>query len=344
MCEKEINASSANAQSNGWTFQYVAALVIYLENMNMAKSFCVEGSDDIVVYLRDDNNIYAQAKCSLNQDMIIKNHMNEIMESIRTLSGQSNPKELISVFNFHKPLGDDNAFSHYQFLDKKSFNGITEEKQREIKENASKYGYVIEFDKLKFWFIRFEGDEPENALKEYLNGKLFKLKPNVFFSTDEIMEKWLNIIQLNARDKKNVIETDVMTGTLFGKILSASNFKSICEMIDIEIDVCYEEEVESFFKDYFNKNSQNFRIYNDITYEFSNYVKANKVKNNEAYKKFVDFFCNISIIPQDIKDFFCQYDEPDSISLDVYKLFVAYVCYKRNVIQTIKGLFNYEAK
>lgn len=54
MNSKETNDSSANAQSNGWTFQYVAALVIFLEHMQQAKCFCVEGTDDIVSSIFDD--------------------------------------------------------------------------------------------------------------------------------------------------------------------------------------------------------------------------------------------------------------------------------------------------
>ncbi|MBQ7642115.1 MAG: hypothetical protein IJS83_06560 [Acholeplasmatales bacterium] len=342
MNSKETNDSSANAQSNGWTFQYVAALVIFLEHMQQAKCFCVEGTDDIVVFLKDDKKICAQAKSSLNQDIICQIHFESIYESIRTLSVNNDADKLISVFNYHKPFGNNDSFSSNQFIDKKSYGNLTSKVQKKLSDYAKKESYCIDFEKMKFWFIRFEGDEPENGLKDYLKLKLLPVSQKSMFSMDDLMEKWLLMIQLNARDKKNNIGLDVMCGTLFGKILSGTSLEKILELIDIEIDPSYENEFEVFFKDYFSNKSQSFRQYNIINADFVDFQNNKKPKKQDMYKLFVDEYCTKDKIPTEIISYFNDYDDKENLSLDMYKLFVAYVCYKKNIINSIRSIFDYE--
>lgn len=342
MNKKEINSSSANAQSNGWTFQYVAALVVFLENMGLAKQFCVEGTEDIVVVLKNNDKICAQAKSGLDQDAIVSPHFDKIMASIATLSVNSDAIQLISISNFHKPLGDNDAFSYMQFLDKKNFWNLTTKTQNKIREKSEKKGYVLDFNKFKLWFVRFEGAEPEQGLAEYLNRKLQKIDPGQYFPVDDLMEKWLNIIELNARDKVKNIETDIICGTLFGKVLNSTKLSQITNLIDVEIDPCYEEDFERFFKTYFARNSQIFKTYTLIVSDFLSYVNKTKPSKTEQYKLFVEEYCKLENIPLDIKSFFNGYNEKEELSLDFYKLFIAYVCYKRNVVKAIRGVFGYE--
>lgn len=342
MNKKEINSSSANAQSNGWTFQYVAALVVFLENMGLAKQFCVEGTEDIVVILKNNEKICAQAKSGLDQDSIVSLHFDRIMLSIETLAANTDAIQLISISNFHKPLGDDDAFSYMQFLDKKNFENLTTKTQNKIKQKSEEKGYMLDFNKFKLWFIRFEGAEPEQGLAHYLNSKLEKINPNQYFSVDDLMEKWLNIIQLNARDKENNIETEMICGTLFGKVLNSTQLSQIIKLIDLELDPCYEEDFERFFKNYFSRNSQIFKIYTLITADYDVFVNNTKPKKREQYKLFVESYCKQENIPNDIKTFFENYDEKEQLSLDFYKLFIAYVCYKKNVVNSIREVFGYE--
>ena len=339
---KETNNSSANPQSNGWTFQYVAALVIFLEHMKLAKFFCVEGTEDIVVFLNENKKICAQAKSSLNQDNICKIHFDSICESIRTLSANNDADSLISVFNYHKPFGDDDSFSSSQFIDKKSYGNLTSNVQERLSDFAKNQSYCIDFKKMKFWFIRFEGDEPENGLKNYLKDKLLPVYGKSMFSIDELMKKWLLMIELNARDKKNNIGLDVMCGTLFGKILLGTSLEKIIELIDIEIDPCYEEDFRTFFLDYLAKRSQSFRPYTIINADFVDFQNNKKPKKQDMYKLFVDEYCTKDTIPDEILTYFADYDDMENLSLSMHKLFVAYVCYKKNIINVIRSIFDYE--
>lgn len=342
MATKETNSSSANAQSNGWTFQYVAALVIFLENMGKATQFCVEGTEDIVVFLKNNEKICSQAKSGLEQDSIVKYHFDEIIESIRTLSLNDDAVQLISTFNFHKPLGDDNSFAHSLFLDKKTFNNLTSDVQKKIKDKSEEKGYVLNFDKFKLWFIRFEGEEPELGLKNYLCEKLHEIRPNNYFAVNNVMSQWLQIIQLNARDKTKNIDNDVICGTLFGKVLEDTNLSQIIGLVDIELDACYEEDFERFFKSYFSNNSQNFRTYNAIATDYLNYVNTIKPGKKNQYKTFVDAYCKKGNIPLEIVNYFKEYEDRNQLSLDLYKLFVAYVCYRKDLIKSIRRIFGYD--
>ena len=338
---KELNSSSANPQSNGWSFQYAAALIIYLENMNCATCFCVEGTEDIIVNLKN-GKIAAQAKCGLEKDSIIAPHLEEIVDSIRTLSQNSDADELISISNFYAPLGRDDAFSSTQFLDKKRFKDLTTNSQTKIRERSKNKGYVIDFTKFKLWFVRFEGEEPDLSIEEYLAKKLRACTFDSVFPISDLMNQWLRIIQLNGRDTKRMIEAEVMCGTLFGKILSNTNIERITKIIGEEIDPCYEEDFRKFFLKYFNQNSQNFRTYCKISADFNDFCNSTKPQASEKYKNFVEYYCNSSNIPDDIKSFFDNYDSRNELSLRLYKLFVAYVCYRRDCIRSIRSAFGYE--
>ena len=297
MNKKETNSSSANAQSNGWTFQYVAALVVFLENMGVAKQFCVEGTEDIVIILNNNEKICAQAKSSLEQDDIVSPHFDKIMDSIETLSANKDAVQLISISNFHKPLGNNDAFSYMQFLDKKNFNNLTTKNQKKIMKNSKEKGYVLDFNKFKLWFIRFEGEEPELGLAAYLSEKLYQIDPGKYFPVNDLIEKWLGIITMNARNKEKNIETEIMCGTLFGKVLNSTQLSQIIKLIDLEIDPCYEEDFERFFKSYFARNSQMFKTYNLIVSDFFDYVNKTKPDRTNQYKMFVDEYCTVEGIP-----------------------------------------------
>ncbi len=338
---KEINNSSANAQSNGWTFEYAAALIIYLENMNDATSFCVEGSDDIVVCLKN-SKIVAQAKSSLKQDEIIANHFSEIIESIRTLAQNDDAVELISISNFHAPLGQNDSFSFGQFLDKRSYSKLTTASQNRIKSKCNELGYAIDFQKFKLWFLRFEGDCPELGIQEYLKSKLSKIKFSDEFPMNDLMNQWLHIIQLNGRDRCKVIETETMCGTLFGKILANTNLEKITRLIKEDIDPCYEDSFGGFFKEYFSKNSQNFRIYSEIAYAFIDYANKYRPTNNEKYEIFAKYYCDRHSCPTVITEYFSGYEERDELASSLYRLFIAYVCFKKEAIASIRKAFGYE--
>ena len=259
MATKITNSSSANAQSNGWSFQYASALVIYLENMNNAEYFCLESTDDIIVGLKE-GKIAAQAKSGLEQDSIVANHFKEISESIRTLSANDDANELISIFNFHKPLGDNDSFSHEQLLDKKSFNNLTTETQRLLKEKAKSKGLTIDFNKFKLWFLRFEGDNRISSIEEFLRRKLDSCNLSYGYSINDLMNQWLQIIQSNAADKQKLVETSVMCGTLFGKILSHVSFDKIVNLIGEEIDPCYEDDFQNLFISFLVKTHRTLEL------------------------------------------------------------------------------------
>ena len=337
---KKTNASSANAISNGWTFQYVAALVIYLEYMDRATNFCIEGEEDIVINLKNNKKICAQAKSSLEKDRIIANHFREIIESIKTLSKNNDAQELISISNFYYPLGEIDCFSYFQFLDKKSFSSLsTKNKDRIINEIENKYD--INFENFKLWFVRFEGDEPELGLYDYLKQRLGRVLSNCYVPIRDIALCWLSIIVLNGRSKTINIDADLISGTLYGKILNNVQIDKIVPLIDVEINPIYEEEFVSFFKDYFSKKSQSFKVYNSIVNNYNDFLNSKEPSRKEAIKLFVENYCKKSDIPNEIENFFAKYNDVE-LAFDCYKLFIAYICFRSNLINLIKEVFNYE--
>ena len=176
MTEKLTNRYSANASANGYEFEYAAALIVYLEHIKMVKFFGVEKKDDIYLELINGNKIYAQAKSSLEADAIASTHFDEIFESLRTLSvNNEDANKLISIFNYYRPFGSKDSFLHESTHDIKKFNDLTTATKEKLKKNVARK-YNIDFDKLEFWFLRFEGEDKLISLKTYLRDKLSNIE------------------------------------------------------------------------------------------------------------------------------------------------------------------------
>ena len=76
---------------------------------------------------------------------------------------------IISVSNFHAPLSINDAFASTQALDKKRFKDLTTNSQSKICKKTKDKGYVIDFEKFKLWFVRYEGEEPDLSIESYLS-------------------------------------------------------------------------------------------------------------------------------------------------------------------------------
>lgn len=78
--------------------------------MKKVKAIGLEDTDDIRIVLKDDTNIYAQAKSSLGGNRLYKDsHLTtDIKESMKTLyeNRNNNTYKLISIFNYRNPFGD----------------------------------------------------------------------------------------------------------------------------------------------------------------------------------------------------------------------------------------------
>ena len=243
MNDNLTNKTSANAVANGFEFEFAAALLIYLEHLKEAKLIGTEKKDDIYLVLKNGDKVYGQAKSSLEADAIANTHFPEIIDSLRTLAkNNDDAKKLISIFNFYRPFGDRDSFAHESNYDIKSYNELTTKTKKKLKESI-KGKYDIDFDKLEFWFFRFEGQNALTSLKSYIREKLSDIDSIGHFNIDNLISCWILLIMENARNKKMMISSDVMVGNLFSKIIeSSSGFESIIKFAGFENDIGFVDE------------------------------------------------------------------------------------------------------
>lgn len=346
MSEVLTNKYSANATANGFEFEYAAALLIYLENIRNADSFGVEKKDDIYLKLKNGDKIYGQAKSSLEPDRIAENHFDDIIESIRTLSENNDDAiKLISIFNYFKPLGVDDSFSHDRTNEIKKFADLTTATKEKLK-NKIKDKYVIDFDKLEFWFLRFEGSDAMADLKTYLDRKLSLINELSHFDSNELIKCWMFLIMDNARSKEKLVKSSEMAGTLFNNIIKSSGgFNAMLEYSGLKDVISYEEEdiLNRKFNSFIEISSLNFMIYNKIRssyYDFRN--QHRDLPREEGRKKFVDEYSNNQEILKAISSLFEGYDNKNILESLMSKLLVSFICVKSEVIKKVSEVFGYE--
>lgn len=346
MNDNLTNKTSANAVANGFEFEFAAALLIYLEHLKEAKLIGTEKKDDIYLVLKNGDKVYGQAKSSLEADAIANTHFPEIIDSLRTLAkNNDDAKKLISIFNFYRPFGDRDSFAHESNYDIKSYNELTTETKKKLKESI-KGKYDIDFDKLEFWFFRFEGQNALTSLKSYIREKLSDIDSIGHFNIDNLISCWILLIMENARNKKMMISSDVMVGNLFSKIIeSSSGFESIIKFAGFENDIGFvdEELLKEKFDNFIELSSLHFMLYNKTRTSFIEFRNANKTLNkNDARIAFINSFSENEEIKTAVKPVFSGYEREGDLSNYMAKIFVAFACVKYEVISKVSEVFGYE--
>ena len=106
------NIHQANAQANGWEFEYAAALFLFLKYSHLIKEIGVEKDEDIRITKNDGHFIVAQAKSSLEtKEIFEKSHYKEVYKSLLSLSetGLNNIDKYIIITNHRNPFGNEST-------------------------------------------------------------------------------------------------------------------------------------------------------------------------------------------------------------------------------------------
>ena len=344
MVNQLINRYSANASANGYEFEYAAALMIYLEHIKTVKFFGVEKKEDIYLELINGNKIYAQAKSSLESDAIASTHFDEIFESLRTLSeNNEDASKLISVFNFFRPFGSNDSYLHEATHEIKKFNELTTITKEKLKKKVSEK-YNIDFNKLEFWFLRFEGEDKLNSLKTYLRNKLFNIED---ININSLIECWMCLIMENASSKTNLISSEIMAGILFAKIIEKNKFDTIIDYIGLsdELSIDDEETLKMKYDDFIEVSAYHFMIYNKIRTSYYGFCNKNRqLKKKEAMKEFIKIYSKENEILKIVSPLFDEFEPSRKSELIniMSQILVGYSCAKADVINKVREVFGYD--
>ena len=273
--QNEIN-SQANAVANGWYFQVIAAIYVFLNDMTQYSEIGFEKQDDFVLKRKEDGKlVFGQAKSSLEYKQIWEtNHFPTIKDSLLSLANHCDSKayKYISIFNFRKPF--DSTFregtaiqDEYQIYKEKS---LPEKTISDLKTFLAGKGKSIDFGKVYFWFLSFENELPLTAIKSYLTTRLLDIGPNVASLAEEIFAN---------------LSTGVLIGSLFSAVIKSSlNLEVVAESAGVPINSQTADEIKDLLIKLFDETSIDLKSYFRIIapYDsFRNSKSAISIKDDE---------------------------------------------------------------
>lgn len=343
--KKQTNVRSANSLINGTAFQYAAAILIFITEMKNVKAVGLEDTDDIRVVLKDDRNIYAQAKSSLEPDPLYNlSHLStDIKDSMETLyeNKDNNTSRLISIFNYHNPFGQQPTFNETRNTIR-TYQDLTSKLKKKIKEYCNNDDEML--SKLEFWFLRFEGskdpfDDLTNIVDEYIK----RIDSRNIYTRD-LITKWRAMMESNGRNKHELIDFNYIIGSIFSHVLQNSiHFNDVVDILDTS-------EIEYFNLDkmsqVFNEKLRHLVSFEEYANALGVYTKFKELNptllgdKNVLYRTFAEERCQDS---DPVTETLFK-DEIDSDKLAItYKraLLIAYAM-KSDVIRKVREVFDYE--
>lgn len=291
--ESRIWSTQATASANGWLFQEVAGIYLFLKNIKECESLEFEGkSEDIEIVLTDGSKIYAQAK-SVEDINNTSGNSRKLKQALTTLAKCKEPiSELIYITNIENPLSSRNM-ARYQYRTVDFSNFTNDDKERFI-QNLQKWK-IQDFNTNKFKIISlaFFGND-DNKFKEVkamIGEFLSNAQCNAGFA-EQVRALWIDLFHTNCanRDEK-LSKQDIIFPIIlivFNGVDVEDYFTKICSCAD------YDETIDKY-DNIINKLPLDFEF---LTKVCGDYAKASAnapdltresfVQNN--WKNYIDKF------------------------------------------------------
>jgi len=331
---------SPNAITNGFEFQYASAIYIFLKYAREIQKIGLETGEDIEAILKNDQRIFAQAKSSNDGNALhIDDHTSTVVNSMKTLSKhQGNIRELISIFNFHKPFG---SKMDVQMNNSYRFSDLPTNVQDDLKNKTSKFN--LDFDKVSFWLLQYEGNDKLKALEEETRERLNGIYSLGSFRIKDLLDNWAKIFSLNASSKEVYVDANILCGVLFGNIAGQISVEKLLSTLEID-DITIEESISCTFKSYFEKRDLTFQQFNSISADFLTYLNNNPIRDfnkNQVIKSFINEYCVSKNIPTYISALFSEYpcDSKEEYKVTLFKVITLFCIQKKDLIKKISEVF-----
>jgi hypothetical protein len=330
---------------NGTAFQYAVAILIFITEMKNVKAIGLEDTDDIRVVLKDDTNIYAQAKSSLEPGPLYKlSHLTtDIKDSMETLyeNKDNNTNKLISVFNYHNPFGQLPKFNETRHTIR-TYQDLTSTLKEKVKEYCNNDEEMV--NKLEFWFLRFEDSKDPfidltNIVDEYI-----KRIDSRNIHTKDLITNWRAMMENNGRNKKELIDFNYIIGSIFSHVLLNSIiFDDVYDIIDSgDIDFSSKDKMSQVFNEKL-RNLVSFEEYANVLSAYTRFKELNPTllrDKNLLYKEFANQHC--LEVDSNTKTMFEDDEEPDTLAITYKRVLTIAYAMKSEVIRRVKEVFDYE--
>jgi pectate lyase len=122
-----MSSSNASATLFGWDFQINAAIVLMLENIEIAEQVRVEGStEDIEIKLNNGKILYSQAKSVVKctDYSNVKEKLKKALTTLSVASKDPNCDRLIYVTNSPNPFGDKDSMTAFYGHTRRAFKDL----------------------------------------------------------------------------------------------------------------------------------------------------------------------------------------------------------------------------
>ena len=198
----------AHAAYFGYDFQIKAAIVIMLDNIEIAESLKIEGEEDIEIKLSDGCSILAQAKSV--EDATDSSHAREklkaALESLSEGATKVKAQQLILVTNSTNPFNDPESRGLFWGANRCSYRSLPRSSRQLIDKYLNSIEMPLDTDRFFVQRIPFSTDDEEErarATKERIRdflGKIMVVTPGL---ETKLYDVWTTQLLFNGsvRDK-----------------------------------------------------------------------------------------------------------------------------------------------
>lgn len=313
---------------NGWTFQVVAGVHLFIKNIKDIERFKFEGEEDIIYKKNNGNKIYVEAKASKSPKDKVKRHITYHLEGCLKKYKKKDYAgiyDYIYITNIMYPFNDDEIYLNTQFS---NYKNLSKGQKKKINE------FLKEPKTSNFNVTRLQYDE-DNKLLAIDNG-LHKLLSSIDskslkYKTEEILTKWFVSVFMNGTKKSVYITKKEMVW----KIILVELKDNITEFLN-DINMYPHEEIviKNYYYDFIEPFENKLQMINAIYYEYIKDIELNQFDSNEYYKKYASVcYPEIDKILPNIKDI-----EKEMLA----KLLVVNIVKKHNFIKQIKDVTTHE--
>lgn len=206
---------NASASAFGWDFQTNAAILLMLENIQMADKVRVEGKDeDIEITLSDKTKIYSQAKAVAKPDDYshVIDKLVAALETLNQASANNDGSLFTYVTNSPNPFNNQKTMSFFTSTTHLFFDELPDAAQTKITEILKNKGFDnLDTSKLDVRVFPFYGRDLKNRYKE-IRAAVNELLSELQMPTDgigkEILQIWQRDFFQNATMPDTAISID----------------------------------------------------------------------------------------------------------------------------------------
>lgn len=328
----------------GFNFQDMAALYLFLDNVDEVQSFEVEGKEDIALTWNDGTLSFIQAK----ETQSPYNTFNKkyVIDALKVLSqdvtdyGLEKIKSEVLLTNsnylFGKRAGQEFTSAPHR---KYSGDSLPPKMLKKLEEFNNVVDHSkIDFSKLKVMKIEYSGDDDETKLSE-LEKKVRKFMDAAHINLskyDSLLKSMLFLVYRSAEDsKKSITKKDFAGYTAATLLIGTSQIERFLMLFDI--DLGDEDYIRGQYSEFLKPMSFDFSIISKVNMMLFNYGKQNRgLSRDDKARDFVNKnYRNIcTYLGIDI--------ENDKRNADVARFILWLIVINNSDFNNIKEALNYE--